>query len=161
LLVDYPFANRLYPGSLDMLERLRQWGPTVIVTDGDMVFQPRKIQRSGIFEAVDGHVLIYIHKEQSLEDIARRYPAEHYVMVDDKLRILTAFKQAWGERVTTVFPQQGEFALDLVTRASYPPADVSVVRISDLLEYDLSDLLCKSERTASNSRPVATASTIH
>jgi FMN phosphatase YigB (HAD superfamily) len=139
-LVDYPFANRLYPGSLDVLERLRGWGPTVIVTDGDMVFQPRKIQRSGIFETVEGHVLIYIHKEKALADIARRYPAEHYVMVDDKLRILTAFKQAWGDRVTTVFPRQGEFALDPATRVKYPPADVTVERISDLLEYNFSNL---------------------
>jgi FMN phosphatase YigB (HAD superfamily) len=158
-LVDYPFANRLYPGSLDVLERLRRWGLTVIVTDGDMVFQPRKVQRSGIFEAVDGHVLIYIHKEQSLEDIAHRYPAEHYVLVDDKLRILTAFKQAWGERVTTVFPWQGEFALDPVARAAYPPADVSVERISDLLEYDLSDLF--TGRNRADLRPSATAPTFN
>jgi FMN phosphatase YigB (HAD superfamily) len=140
-LVDYPFANRLYPGSLDVLERFRERGPAVILTDGDMVFQPRKVQRSGIFETVEGHVLIYIHKEEALKDIAHRYPAEHYVLVDDKLRILTAFKQAWGERVTTVFPRQGEFALNPVTLASYPPADVTVERISDLLSYDLPDLL--------------------
>src|SRR6266404_4604173 len=140
-LVDYPFANRLYPGALDVLERFRQWGRTVILTDGDMVFQPRKVQRSGIFETVEGHVLIYIHKEKALKDIEQRYPAEHYVLVDDKLRILTAVKQAWGSRVTTVFPRQGEFALDPVTLASYPPADITVERISDLLSYDLPDLL--------------------
>ena len=140
-LVDYPFANRLYPGSLDVLEHFRELGPTVIVTDGDMVFQPRKVQRSGIFETVEGHVLIYIHKEQALKDIEHRYPAEHYVLVDDKLRILTAFKQAWGQRVTTVFPRQGEFALNPAALASYPPADVTVEHISDLLAYDLPDLL--------------------
>jgi len=160
-LVDYPFANRLYPRSLDVLERFRAWGPTVIVTDGDMVFQPRKVQRSGIFETVEGHVLIYIHKENALADIAHRYPAEHYVLVDDKLRILTAFKQAWGERVTTVFPRQGEFALDPVTRAAYPPADVSVERISDLLEYDMSDLLTGRKRAAKDLRPSATAPTLN
>lgn len=140
-IVDYPFANRLYPGSLDVLARFRQWGRTVILTDGDMVFQPRKVQRSGIFEAVEGHVLIYIHKEEALKDVERRYPAEHYVLVDDKLRILTAVKQAWGQRVTTVFPRQGEFALNPVTLASYPPADITVEHIADLLSYDLADLL--------------------
>jgi FMN phosphatase YigB (HAD superfamily) len=140
-LVDYPFANRLYPGALDVLERFRQWGQTVILTDGDMVFQPRKVQRSGIFETVEGHVLIYIHKEESLKDVEHRYPADHYVLVDDKLRILTAVKQAWGSRVTTVFPRQGEFALNPVTVVSYPPADITVERISDLLSYELHDLL--------------------
>src|SRR5216117_3904154 len=138
-LVDYPFANRLYPGALAVLERFRQWGRTVILTDGDMVFQPRKVQRSGIFEAVEGHVLIYIHKEEALKDIEHRYPAEHYVLVDDKLRILTSVKQAWGNRVTTVFPRQGEFALNPVTLATYPPADITVERISDRLSYDLTD----------------------
>src|SRR5947209_879180 len=110
-LVDYPFANRLYPGSLDVLERFRGWGPTVILSDGDVVFQPRKVERSGIFEAVDGHVLIYIHKEKELDDVARRYPAEHYVLVDDKPRILAEVKRTWGGRVTTVFPRQGQYAL--------------------------------------------------
>jgi FMN phosphatase YigB (HAD superfamily) len=140
-LVDYPFANRLYPEALDVLERLRQWGQTVILSDGDVVFQPRKVERSGIFEAVDGHVLIYIHKEESLEDVVRRYPAEHYVMVDDKLRILTAIKKYWGDRVTTVFPRQGQFAYDPQVLASYPPADITVDRIGSLLEMDLDHLL--------------------
>src|ERR1700756_2521298 len=120
-LVDYPFANRLYPGALDVLEKFRTWGQTVILTDGDVVFQPRKVQRSGIFETVKGHVLIYVHKEEALNDVERRYPAEHYVMVDDKLRILTAVKQAWASRVTTVFPRQGQFALNPAALASYPP----------------------------------------
>src|SRR6267154_3491353 len=132
-LVDYPFANRLYPGALDVLERFRGWARTVILSDGDVVFQPRKVERSGIFEAVEGNVLIYIHKEESLDDIERRYPADHYVLVDDKLRILTTVKKAWGARVTTVFPRQGEFALDPAALASYPAADVAVERISDLL----------------------------
>ena len=140
-LVDYPFANRLYPGALDVLEKFRTWGRTVILSDGDVVFQPRKVERSGIFEAVEGHVLIYIHKEESLQDVMRRYPAEHYVVVDDKLRILTAIKKYWGGRVTTVFPRQGKFANDPQTIASYPPADVSVDRIGSLLDFDLSDLL--------------------
>jgi FMN phosphatase YigB (HAD superfamily) len=139
-LVDYPFANRLYPGSLEVLERFRGWGQTVILTDGDVVFQPRKIERSGIFEAVAGHVLIYIHKEEALDDVERRYPAQHYILVDDKLRILTAVKKAWGDRVTTIFVRQSKFALDPDVIASFPPADVTVERISDLLGYDFFDI---------------------
>ena len=137
-LVDYPFANRLYPGALDVLERLRAWGSTVILSDGDVVFQPRKVQRSGIWEAVDGHVLIYIHKEEMLEDVERRYPAQHYVLVDDKPRILAAVKDAWGDRVTTVFPRQGQYARDA---KAYRPADLTVERIGDLLTHDLRELL--------------------
>jgi FMN phosphatase YigB (HAD superfamily) len=146
-LVDYPFANRLYPEALDVLEQFRKWGQTVILSDGDVVFQPRKVERSGIFEAVDGHVLIYIHKEESLEDVVRRYPAKHYVMVDDKLRILTAIKKYWGERVTTVFPRQGQFAFDPQVLASYPPADITVDRIGSLLEMDLANLLKSRQLT--------------
>jgi FMN phosphatase YigB (HAD superfamily) len=145
-LVDYPFANRLYPGALDVLEKLRTWGRTVILTDGDVVFQPRKVERSGIFETVEGHVLIYVHKEEALADVERRYPADHYVMVDDKLRILAALKKAWGDRVTTVFPRQGQFANDPKVVAAYPgAADVTVERISDLLLYDLSRLLARNQ----------------
>jgi FMN phosphatase YigB (HAD superfamily) len=112
----------------------------VILSDGDVVFQPRKVERSGINEAVRGHVLIYIHKEEALADVERRYPAERYVMVDDKLRILAAAKKAWGERVTTVFPHQGKFANDPRVLAAYPRPDVTVERIGDLLSYKLSDL---------------------
>ena len=144
-LVDYPFANRLYPGSLDVLERFRSWGQTVILSDGDVVFQPRKVERSGISEAVEGHVLIYIHKEEALDDVERRYPAEHYVLVDDKLRILAAVKQAWGERVTTVFPRQGQYAHDPTIIAACPPADLTVERIADLLNYDLPALLTSQQ----------------
>jgi len=140
-LVDYPFANRLYPGSLDVLERFRSWGQTVILSDGDVVFQPRKIERSGIFEAVEGNVLIYIHKEEELEDVERRYPAQHYVLVDDKLRILTAVKRAWKSRVTTVFARQGQYAQDRNILAQCPPADLTVNRIGDLLDYDLNALI--------------------
>jgi FMN phosphatase YigB (HAD superfamily) len=139
-LVDYPFANRLYPGSLDVLERLREWGRTVILSDGDVVFQPRKVERSGIFEAVEGHVLIYIHKEAELADVERRYPAAHYVLVDDKPRILAAVKKVWGDRVTTILPRQGQFALAL-DAASYPAADLTIERIGDLVAYDLPALL--------------------
>ena len=140
-LVDYPFANRLYPGSLDVLEQFRAWGQTVILSDGDVVFQPRKVERSGIFEAVEGHVLIYIHKVKALADVKRRYPAEHYVLVDDKLRILTAVKKIWGDCVTTVFPRQGQYAHDAEVIAACPPADLTVERIGELLNYDLPALL--------------------
>lgn len=135
-LVNYPFANRLYPNSLDVLERCKQRGPTVILTDGDVVFQPRKIERSGLLEAVEQHVLVYVHKELELEDVEQRYPAAHYVVVDDKLRILTAIKQAWGARVTTVFPRQGHYALDPEALAKYPPADIRVERIGDMLQIE-------------------------
>ncbi len=140
-LINYPFANRLFPNSLDVIERCRQWGPVVILTDGDVVFQPRKIERSGLFEAVEGNILIYIHKEQELADVERRYAAERYVMVDDKLRILAAIKQVWGERVTTVFPRQGHYALDPNVVSKYPSAGITIERIGDLLDYELATLL--------------------
>ena len=140
-LVNYPFTSRLYPNALDVLARFRAWGPTVIFSDGDAVFQPLKVERSGLQEAVGGDVLIYIHKERELDDVEQRYPAERYVVVDDKLRILTALKEAWRERVTTVFPRQGHYAHDAAALATYPPADLSVDRIGDLLAYDLCGLL--------------------
>jgi len=139
-LVDYPFADRLYPGALDVLKRLRSWGRTVILSDGDVVFQPRKVERSGIFAAVDGQALIYIHKEQELDDVERRYPAAHYVLIDDKPRILTAVKTAWGNRVTTVLPRQGQFA-HAADASSFPPPDLTIERIGDLLACDLPALL--------------------
>jgi FMN phosphatase YigB (HAD superfamily) len=137
-LVDYPFAERLYPGALDVIARLRRWGPTVILSDGDVVFQPRKVQRSGLWDAVEARVLIYLHKEQMLDDVERRYPAHRYVMVDDKLRILAAMKQVWGDRLTSVFPRQGHYALDPANLAAYSPADITVARIGDLLNGDVS-----------------------
>jgi FMN phosphatase YigB (HAD superfamily) len=140
-LMDYPFADRLYQGSLDTIEHLRSFGLTIIVSDGDVVFQPRKVQRSGLWNAVEGRVLIYIHKEQMLDDIEHRYAARHYVMVDDKLRILAAMKRVWGERLTTVFVRQGQYAHDAHAIATYPPADMTIERIGDLTRYDLPDLL--------------------
>ena len=137
-LVDYPFAERLYPGALDVIAHLRRWGPTVILSDGDVVFQPRKVQRSGLWAAVEGRVLIYIHKERMLDEIVQRYPARHYVMVDDKLRILAAVKKILHDRVTTVFPRQGHYALDPHNVGAYPPADLTIERIGDLLGYDFS-----------------------
>ena len=143
-LVNYPFANRLYPESLDVIERLKGWGTVAILSDGDVVFQPRKVERSGLYDAVDGNVLIYIHKELELDDVERRYPADRYVMIDDKLRLLAAIKAAWGERVTTVFPRQGHYAHDSKILAAYPPADVTIDRIGALLDYDLMTLLAAS-----------------
>jgi FMN phosphatase YigB (HAD superfamily) len=140
-LVNYPFANRLYPDALDVVDRCKEWGPVVILSDGDVVFQPRKVERSGLFAAVEKNVLIYVHKELELDDVEHRYPAAHYVLVDDKIRILAAVKQVWGARVTTVFPRQGHYALDAQTVATYPPADVTIDRIGELLKYDLSSLL--------------------
>ena len=140
-LLDYPFAARLYPGALDVLARLRSWGRTVILSDGDVVFQPRKVERSGVFKAVDGHVLIYIHKEDALDDVRQRYPARHYVLIDDKLRILTAVKKLWGNHVTTVFPRQGKFAHDPAVIAANLTPDVTIEHISDLLTTELATLL--------------------
>ena len=136
-LINYPFANRLFPNSLDVIEACRKKGKVVILTDGDVVFQPRKIERSGLFEAVEGNILIYIHKEHELADVERRYPADRYVLVDDKLRILTAIKQSWGDRVTTVFPRQGHYALDVQAITQYPPADITIERIGDLLDVEV------------------------
>ena len=140
-LVDYPFPARVYPGALDLIAHLRRWGPTVILSDGDVVFQPRKIRRSGLWDAVEGRVLIYVHKEQMLEEVERRYPAGHYVMVDDKLRILAAMKQVWGNRLTTVFPRQGHYGLDPKHVRDYPPADITIDHIGDLVTYDLSNMM--------------------
>ncbi len=135
-LVNYHFANRLYPGSLDAIDHLKTIAPVVILSDGDVVFQPRKIERSGLWEAVVGNVLIYIHKEQMLEDVEARYPAQHYVMVDDKLRILDAMKKQWQSRLTTVFPRQGHYAFDPEVLRTYPAADITVDRIGDLTALD-------------------------
>jgi FMN phosphatase YigB (HAD superfamily) len=132
--VNYPFAERLFPDAMEVLARLATFGTTVILSDGDVVFQPRKIERSGLFAAVESRVLVYIHKEQELDEVERRFPADHYVMVDDKVRILTAIKATWGTRVTTVFPRQGRYALDPAI-AAYTRPDLSNERIGDLLEW--------------------------
>ncbi len=145
-LLDFPFADRLFPDAVEVLKRLCSLGPTVLLSDGDVVFQPRKVERAGLSQAVDGRVLIYIHKEQELADVERRYPAEHYVLVDDKLRILTAVKQVWGERVTTVFPRQGIYAHDPDVTSAFPPADVTIEGIGDLLEVDLTQLCPAPDR---------------
>ena len=140
-MVNYPFANRLYPQSLDAVDHARQMGQAVILSDGDVVFQPRKVDRSGLYDTFEGHALIYVHKEQQLDDVERKYPAEHYVMVDDKVRLLTAIKQHWGKRVTTVFPRQGHYALDEALVAQYPQPDITLQRIGELVEYSPPRLL--------------------
>jgi FMN phosphatase YigB (HAD superfamily) len=150
-LIDYPFANRLYPESLDVIEMLQGWGGVVVLSDGDVVFQPRKIERSGVWSAVgDENVLIYVHKEHELDDVAARFPAEHYVIVDDKLRVLDAVKRVWGDRVTTVFPRQGHYAHDPAIMAQYPAADITIERIGELLEVDRETLLQPSRTTVSS-----------
>jgi FMN phosphatase YigB (HAD superfamily) len=136
-LLDYPFADRLYPGALAALAHCRAFGPTVILSDGDVVFQPHKVQRAGLWKAVEGRVLIYLHKERMLSAIEQRYPAEHYVMIDDKLRILAAMKDAWRERLTSVFARQGHYAHDAREIAAWPAADVTLAGIGELVNYPL------------------------
>ena len=140
-LLDYPFTDRLYPGALDAVRHLRQWGTTVILSDGDAVFQPRKIDRSGLWKAFEDRVLIFVHKEKELADVEELYPAKHYVLIDDKLRILDAVKAVWGDRVTTVFPRQGHYAFDPEVLAKYRPADITVEGIGELVGFERSRLL--------------------
>jgi FMN phosphatase YigB (HAD superfamily) len=140
-LADYPFRERLYPGALQAVRHARRFGPTVILSDGDAVFQPLKVERSGLWRAFEDRVLIYIHKEEELADVEHWYPARHYVLVDDKVRILAAVKRVWGNRVTTVFPRQGRYAADVAAVAAYPPADITIERIGDLPQHDLAEFL--------------------
>ncbi len=145
-LVDYPFADRLYPGALNAVKHVQQWGPAVILSDGDAVFQPRKVERSGLWAAFDGRVLIYVHKEQELADVERFYPAKRYVMIDDKLRILNMVKKVWGERVTTIFVRQGHYARDPQILADCQPADIQLEHLSDLNNYALAAFMTTSGR---------------
>ncbi len=140
-LINYPFANRLFPNSLDVVDHVKQWGTAAILSDGDAVFQPRKIERSGLWDAVDGNVRLYVHKELELADVEKKLPAEHYVVIDDKLKLLAAIKEKWKDRVTTVFPKQGHYANDPKNLATYPAADISIERIGELLDYNLSQLV--------------------
>lgn len=142
-LIEYPFAARLYPGALDAVKHAKRWGKVAILSDGDAVFQPRKVERSGLWKAVGGKVLIFIHKEQELDCVENLYPARHYVMVDDKVRLLEAIKDIWKDRVTTIFVQQGHYARDKKSVAQYRPADISIRRIADLLDIELSSWVQK------------------
>ncbi|MEP6792369.1 MAG: HAD family hydrolase [Ramlibacter sp.] len=148
-LLDYPFADRLYPRAMEVIAHLDRFGTTVILTDGDVVLQPRKLQRSGLWAAVQGRALIYVHKEQSLQAVERHYPARHYVMVDDKLYILAAMKAIWRERLTTIFPRQGHYALDPAIVSAQPKADLTIEYVGELADLDLSQLTGQS---AGNSR---------
>ena len=147
-LIDYPFADRVYPRAFDVIERLSAYGSTVILSDGDVVLQPRKIQRSGLWDAVSGRVLIYVHKEQMLAAMQRDYPARHYVMVDDNPRVLAAMKANLKDKLTTVLPKQGHYALDASSVASYPPVDLSIERIGDLADFDIRALFEARPRSA-------------
>jgi FMN phosphatase YigB (HAD superfamily) len=157
-MINYPFANRLYPESLDAVDYAKKLGRAVILSDGDVVFQPRKVDRSGLYDTFDGHVLIYVHKEAELADVEAKYPAEHYVMVDDKVRLLTAIKEYWGKRVTTAFPRQGHYALDQKLVAQYPEPDITLQRIGELKNYSLKQMLAAAglpvrSRTAASQFP--------
>lgn len=140
-LLQYPFADRLFPNALQAVEHAKKMGTAAILSDGDAVFQPFKIELAGLWHVFDGHVLIYIHKEQELDVVEDEFPAQHYVMVDDKLRILDAMKQVWGSRLTTVFVRQGHYAHDPKHLAGFMPADVTIEQISDFCQYDIDRLL--------------------
>jgi FMN phosphatase YigB (HAD superfamily) len=129
---NYPFFNALYPHTLETLQHLRTMGLTVIVSDGDQLFQPEKIFRSDLAETVEGRVLIYTHKQQHLEEILQKYPADHYVMIDDKPDILVDSKAIMGKRLTTVFVKQGHYAKQVPD--NFTP-DISVLHIGDLRNY--------------------------
>ena len=149
-LIDYPFANRLFPNSLDVIGHARRFGEPVIVSDGDVVFQPLKIRRSGLMDAFDGRVQIYVHKEHELNDIAERYPADHYVFIDDKVRILASVKNAWKSQVTTVFPRQGHYATDEKEVVKYRPPDLTVEHIAALLDYNSSALISAASSSSTD-----------
>jgi FMN phosphatase YigB (HAD superfamily) len=147
-LIDYPFRSRLFPGAIKVVQHVQRWGEAALLTDGDVVFQPHKVQRAGLDKVVHGRVLIYVHKEQELSDVAAHCPADHYVMIDDKLRLLSSIKSTWGSRVTTVFPRQGHYARDPRILSSCPPADIDIRRIDELLNYDLKTLVNAARQPA-------------
>lgn len=131
-LLTYPFASRLFPRALAVLADCSAVGVSALLSDGDVVFQPWKIESSGLYRAVAGRVLVYVHKEQQLADVDQRLGCDHYVMVDDKLRLLAAVKAVWRNKVTTVFVRQGHYAMDLQRSTGLPPADFSIACIADL-----------------------------
>ena len=151
-LISYPFANRLFPNALDVIDHVKQWGTAAILSDGDAVFQPRKIEGSGLWDAVDGNVRIYVHKECELADVEKKLPGDHYVVIDDKLKLLTAIKEQWKDRVTTIFPKQGHYAHDPKNQTAYPPADISIDRIGDLLDFDLPRILSAKAASSAGAR---------
>jgi len=148
-LLSYPFADRAYPGAFDAVAHLSQFGECVVLSDGDVVLQPRKIEASGIAHAVQDRVLIYVHKERMLDDVARRFPAQHYVMVEDKLRVLDGMKRRWRERLTTVFVRQGHYANDPAARKEYPPAQIELGGIRELCNLDAGAFVSPSGHSSS------------
>jgi FMN phosphatase YigB (HAD superfamily) len=145
-MINYPFANRLYPESLDAVDHAQRLGQAVILSDGDVVFQPRKVDRSGLYDAFEGQILIYVHKELELDDVEAKYPADHYVMIDDKVRLLAAIKQHWGARVTTIFPRQGHYAHDAALVARFPKPDITIERIGELQNYSLEQIFAAAAK---------------
>lgn len=135
-LLDYPFDERRFPGVLETIDHLRQIGTPVIMSDGDTVFQPRKVRRAGLWDAFRGEVLIYVHKEEMLDDMQSKYPADHYVMVDDKPRILVSMKKLLGDRVTTVFVRQGHYAAGAGKELEETPPDITVDAVAELAGID-------------------------
>jgi FMN phosphatase YigB (HAD superfamily) len=146
-LIAYPFANRLFPNALDVVEHVKQWGTAAILSDGDAVFQPRKIEGSGLWAVADGNVRIYVHKEFELGDVEKKLPADHYVVIDDKLKLLTAIKEQWKDRVTSIFVNQGHYARDPRNLATYPAADIRIERIGDMLQLDREHFLPAAKRS--------------
>lgn len=136
-LLEYPFERRLFPGALDAIAALSRRGPVAILSDGDVVVQPRKVRRSGLWKAVEGRVLIYIHKEAMLADVEERLPAQRYVMIDDKRRLLTAIKARWQNRVITVQPLQGHYAVGPTADLSDPAPDVTLPAIAAAAQLDV------------------------
>lgn len=139
-LLNYPFHKVLFPKALDVVAHVKQWSQPVMLADGDVLLQSYKLAQSGVYDVVERQVLICIHKENELDMVAERYPADHYVMVDDKLRVLTAMKEKWGDKLTTVFPRQGHYALDPDILGKYPAADVTIESVGELLELDFMSL---------------------
>jgi FMN phosphatase YigB (HAD superfamily) len=146
-LLDYPFNERFYPNAIAAIDHLNNLGTTVILSDGEMVFQPRKIQRSGIWDLVDGRVLVYLHKEQSLDAMQARFPAAHYAMIDDKPKLLAAMKKTLGEKLTTVFVRQGHYAHESIDTPISPSPDLVIECIGDLLTKKLPDFLLPAQDT--------------
>ncbi len=140
-LLEYPFHERLFPGVKEALRHVEKYGTTAILSDGDVVFQPRKVHRSGLHALFEGKIMIFLHKESQLDYVEKHYPARHYVMIDDKVRLLDAIKKQWGEKVTTVFPRQGHYALDSKTVSTFPPPDITIEKIGDLINLDWQKIL--------------------
>jgi FMN phosphatase YigB (HAD superfamily) len=138
-LLEFPFSKLLFPRALDAIAHLRGMGRPVVLSDGDVVFQPRKIRHSGIWDAVEGAVLIYLHKEKVMDHVQKRHPAAHYVAVDDKPNLLAAMKLIMQDKLTTVFVRQGHYALAPGSNSVSPAPDRVIERIGDIATLNSSD----------------------